>query len=156
MSLPYCSYETLWLQQKIDIDHLHAVIEGKYQYDRRVGNTFGVFVRMIHEVLQGDPGNIYLYIGQTESSTLTGVIRPMRNILVAEGFTVVANRARRQLYIENTDMTFEFAHPSHDFSWRFEGRMFSRIFVDLMPETKYQYERELNEINWRNEEFRYG
>jgi hypothetical protein len=156
MSLSECSYETLWLDQKIDIDRLHAVIEGKYKYDRRAGNTFGVFIRMIHEVLQGDPGNRYLCIGQTKIATEMYLIRPMYNILTAEGFTITPNRARRQLRIEDTDMTFTFTHPSHNFDEQFRGCMFSRVFQDLMPETEYQYMRELTLINLRNEEYRYG
>jgi len=150
------SFEELWLDRKMDIDRLHAVIEGRYKWVRGAGNTFGVFIRMIHEVLQGDHGNHYLYIGQTDIATELYAIRPMYNVLTQEGFTVKPRRQRQQLHIENTDMTFTFAHPYRGFERRFYGYMFSRIFVDLTPDTEWDYERELFEINLRNQEYRYG
>lgn len=139
----------LWYEQSIDIDRLHDVLAGKYDGWRAAGHTFSHFVMLVHEALQGDPGNRYLYIGESRYLYEAHVMRPLCDVLVMEGFNIQFERAMSRVIVKDTDMMFLFYHPDRHTMHKLRGYTFNRMFVDLTPDTEWEYREQLHEISFR-------
>lgn len=151
------NYEALWLKKSFDVDRLHAVIDGQ-RYGRGVGRTFAVLTQLMGEVYLGDFGNHYLYLGDGPQSYISGeVMRAFYNILHEEGYTVdVIRRAEGSVHVKDTDQLFLFKSMSSGMECRLRGYRFSRVFVDLMPDTRYHFQEELHMIRYKTEQFDEG
>jgi len=125
----------------LDIDRLHEVVERRFVYPlpRGSGRTTSMLALMVGEAHLGDPGNVYLYIGENIDWTRT-VAQSLADILRKEGFSVtVRDSVRVTLFVGDEDhlvKCFWFIPVSETLRVDIRGAVYDDIFVDLTPTSK--------------------
>ncbi len=124
-----------------DVDRLHEVIEGK-RVGRGQGATFATLTQMLGEVQLGDAGNVYLYIGENRQWSFDVLRQFGEMIRTHEPDLVTVHREQRQIEVVRPDgssQTFYFLGPD-GLDQFCRGRLLDRVFVDVTPNTRYNYE----------------
>ena len=122
----------------IDYERLDLNIQNK-DLDRRCGGrTFATIMLMLGEAWLGDPGNQYLYVGETYTHTYT-VRQEFALILRAEGFTLNCDDAfgRINVFGPNRCQFYFIVPEAAELVGR--GRRWSDAFIDLTNKTRWRY-----------------
>lgn len=147
MSAENLPYEETWFKNKIDLDRLHAVIDGHLVGQRGAGQTFATMMQLVGEAYLGDPKNWYLYVGEGDRYYIVNdVMRSFYNILIGEGFDCRFDRAKGQVFVRNTEQMFTFSNMHKNLPYQYKGCRFAGIFADLLPHTIANFQRELEEL----------
>lgn len=132
-----------YINNKIDIPRLLDIVEHGYR-GRGCGLTFATVMLMVGEAELGDPGNLYLYIGENEQ-ICQYVRRELVNILTYIGIPIHTESRRNEVALAN-GLTFRFVSASlpTESCWQaIAGYSFHRVFVDLTPESRHGHGYEL-------------
>lgn len=134
----------------LDIDRLHFHVN--HRNDRiwagGEGRTTAFISLMVGEAQLGDPGNVYLYVGETRK-WIRKVAHNLADVLKEEGFSITIrdNPLRVSLYVGDEDHLVKcFWFVTADAVKRADivGATYSDIYVDLNPES----EDDLNQDDW--------
>lgn len=141
----------LFASKQYDLDRLHTFVdwikEGDLFFPTGSGHTFAILMSMFGEVQIGDPGNAYLYIGDTTEDTETAK-HNFRLILENEmqdvGGKVTSSITR--LYVGDNDnlvQVFWFLPVNKDLSLFATTWTFDKIYLDVSNPTYEKFRPEI-------------
>ncbi len=120
--------------ENLDIDRLHNnishIFDGtKYKLERGEGTTTGYLYLMLDEVLGGNDGNHYVYVGHSSEIVYHSFLELVKN----EGKFYYSHQG--EIYTINK-MRFTFIRPTANPD-RLRGMKIDRAFFDVKFETDY-------------------
>lgn len=123
----------------LDIERLHRVIESINNHQptaRAEGRTTAFLVLMANEMLLGDPGQTYVYVGENYAMS-THVCKTLADFVTGlyGRYLLTAVKPAAREICTVTDQRFLFFTPSTDIC-RVRGTTVARVFCDVQDHDK--------------------
>lgn len=147
--LGYTALAKTYILGETDHDYLQTVLSGKY-HGKAYGKTFATVMLMLGEAWLGDPGNVYLYIGENLKWS-ERVMSETEKVFLYENFTVACGRDRLFVGDEN-NLTKVFVFWSADGTLmdRPHGCHFTHTFIDVSDDSYYKWVSGTEIEQWKN------